>query len=333
MRDRSEAREEAVSAALRRHYAIDVAALEPLPGGEDPSASVYRAEARRAGRPVYLVKVRTEAGSRGVAAAVSCHLHETGLQHVVAPIRSSWGSTTVEASELAITVYPFVEGRMGVEAGLLEHHWVALGREIDRLHSAVLPPELLRQLPRETYRPAELDVVRRIDRAVDDGRWSGGIAGELADFWAGRRTEIRDLVDRTEELGPRVERFGLPYVVCHADLHTWNVLIDDGGELWLVDWDEVILAPKERDLMFVVGGIGAGLVEPHETAWFMEGYGDTTVDPLALSYYRHAWAVQDIGSYGEEVFLQPSLGDEARSHAAGILMGLFNPGGIVELAR
>lgn len=30
--------------------------------------------------------------------------------------------------------------------------------------------------------------------------------------------------------------------------------------MWIVDWDEVILAPKECDLMFVVGGIGRGSV-------------------------------------------------------------------------
>jgi spectinomycin phosphotransferase len=44
-------------------------------------------------------------------------------------------------------------------------------------------------------------------------------------------------------------------VLCHADLHTWNVLVDGDGRLWLVDWDEAILAPRERDLMFLVGGI------------------------------------------------------------------------------
>ena len=73
-------------------------------------------------------------------------------------------------------------------------------------------------------------------------------------------------------------------------------------------------------------------VEPARTVFF-DGYRETTVDPLALAYYRHAWAVQDIGGYGEQVFLEPSLDDEARSHAARILTGLFDPGGIVELAR
>ena len=108
-----------------------------------------------------------------------------------------------------------------------------------------------------------------------------------------------------------MKRLSLPLVLCHADLHTWNVMIDGDGELWLIDWDEVIRAPKERDLMFVVGGISTSLIQPHETEWFFEGYGETTVDPLALSYYRHAWAVQDIGSYGEASLLSPSAGTRA----------------------
>ena len=58
------------------------------------------------------------------------HLRESGLQHVVAPIRSSTSSLTVADGELSFTVYPLVEGRTGVEAGLDRRHWVSLGREI-----------------------------------------------------------------------------------------------------------------------------------------------------------------------------------------------------------
>lgn len=331
MQRRSEIREEAVVSALRTHYAIDAESMEPLPGGEDPTAWVFRVGT--AAGPRYLVKVRDAAGSRSVAAAVAGHLSDSGLRHVVAPVRATGGSHAVQAGGLAVAVYPFVDGRTGVEAGLLERHWVELGREISRLHGTVLPLELSHLLPREAYRPAELGLVRRVNRAIADALPAGDTAGEAAAVWDRRRAEILALADRTEELGPRVERLALPPVLCHADLHTWNVLIDSDGEPWLVDWDEVIFAPKERDLMFVVGGIGAGLVEPHETAWFLDGYGDTEVDPLALSYYRHAWAVQDLGSYGAQVFVDESLGDEARAHAARILIGLFEPGGIVELAR
>ncbi len=258
---------------------------------------------------------------------------ERGLTRVVAPILSNLSSPAVADGEFSFTVYPLIDGRTGVEAGLVERHWLALGDQVRRLHATVLPSDLSDRLATETFRPAAVDVVRQVDLAVSGRSVAGPVAEEVAGFWATHRAEILALVERTEELGPLVEALSLPLVLCHADLHTWNVLIDRDGEMWLIDWDEVVLAPKERDLMFVVGGIGAGLIEPHETAWFFEGYGEATVEPLALSYYRHAWAVQDIGGYGERVFLDPSLGDDSRSHAAGILVGLFGPGEIVELAQ
>jgi spectinomycin phosphotransferase len=116
-------------------------------------------------------------------------------------------------------------------------------------------------------------------------------------------------------------------------MHTWNVLPDADAQLWLVDWDETILALKERDLMFVVGGIGGGGVGPRATECFLQGYGDTAIDPLALAYYRYAWAVQDMAAYGEEVFFTPDLGEESRRDAVHGFMVQFEPGSIVALAR
>jgi spectinomycin phosphotransferase len=331
MQDRPDLSEQALAAALRRHYAIDAVSVGFVSGGQDASAWVYRVET---GPPSarYLVKVREANGSRDVAAAVSRHLCEGGVGHVVAPVRSNTGSLTVQEGDFSFTVYPFIAGRTGVEAGLVERHWLALGKLVRGLHASVLPSDLSEGLATETYRPAALDVVRQIDRAVSARSVAGRTAREVATFWTAHSAEILELVERTEALGRLVERLSLPLVLCHADLHTWNVMIDGDGELWLIDWDEVMWAPKERDLMFVVGGIGPGLIDPHETVWFFEGYGDATIDPVALSYYRHAWAAQDIGGFGERVFLAPALGDESRSDAARILVGLFDPGEIVEMA-
>ncbi len=140
------------------------------------------------------------------------------------------------------------------------------------------------------------------------------------------------LLDRAEDLGRRLARAAPPFVLCHADIHTANVLLDADGRVWFVDWDEAVLAPRERDLMFVVGGISSTLVGPREEALFFRGYGATTVDPLSLAYYRYAWAVGDIGAFGEEVFFRPDLGPETKRAAADLFMGLFRPGEIVALA-
>lgn len=84
--------------------------------------------------------------------------------------------------------------------------------------------------------------------------------------------------------------------------------------------------------MFVVGGIGGDRVGQHETTCFFEGYGETVIDPIALAYYRYAWAVQDIAAFGEEKLFLPNLGEDTRREALRWFVGLFSPGGIVSLA-
>jgi len=301
----------ALAGTLRRHYGIDAASVAPISGGQDDAASVYRVETRDSR---YLVKVRPAGASRDVAASIARHLRDVGVGHVVAPVATLADTASVQDGAVAVTVYPFVAGRTGVEAGLSSEQWRELGAFARRLHSTRLPPGL--RVGRETYRPREIDVVRRVDAAIAEHD------GEVAETWRRHRDAILALVDRTETLGRELAQRSLRLVTCHADLHTWNVLVDDAGELWVVDWDEVVLAPKERDLMFVVGGISERLVAPADTVSFFEGYGDAEVDPLALAYYRHAWATQDIGSYAER-------GD---ADAVRIFRNLFEAGEIVELA-
>lgn len=55
-------------------------------------------------------------------------------------------------------------------------------------------------------------------------------------------------------------------------------------------------------------------------------------DPLALAYYRYAWAVGDIGAFGEQVFIRPDLGSDAKAAAVDRFMTLFRPGEIVPRA-
>ena len=97
------------------------------------------------------------------------------------------------------------------------------------------------------------------------------------------------------------------------------LIVDRDERIWVVDWDEATVAPKERDLMFAVGGISRSLVSAAETGAFLAGYGDADVDSTALAYYRAAWAVQDIAAFAKEAL--PAQ-----------LAALFRPGEIVELA-
>jgi spectinomycin phosphotransferase len=89
-----------------------------------------------------------------------------------------------------------------------------------------------------------------------------------------------------------------------------------------------MLAPKERDLMFIRDGV---TIQTHTEACFFAGYGDVTIDPVALAYYRYEWVVQEFGDYGERVFLAESGGETKADSVRGFRQ-LFDPGDVVEVA-
>jgi spectinomycin phosphotransferase len=226
-----------------------------------------------------------------------------------------------------------------MDVGLTEDQWAAFGEAVKRIHATPLEPDLVRLVGAAPFAPRwggatrDWGDARDLADRVVAGSFAEPAARALAAFWRARAAEIRTLVDRAEDLGTRLARVARPPVLSHGDLHTGNVLLDGDGGLWVADWDETALAPKERDLMFVVGGISRDLVGPREEDLFFQGYGEAEIDPLALAYYRHAWAVQDIADFGEQVFSRPDLGAESKRAAAELFMSLFAPGQIVELAH
>jgi spectinomycin phosphotransferase len=291
--------------ALQASFGIRVAALVFLSIGNDSASWAYRVEAAQG--PAYFLKVRADAGPMP-GAAVPAHLHRHGVSNVLAPLATSAGAPYVLVDGFTLALYPMLDARVGAEVGLSPAQWRQLGAALQQIHRVPLTPELGRMVGREAFRPSRRELVADLEALVAT-------------------------VASDDALGRQLVRSSFPQVLCHADLHTWNVLVDDHQQLWLVDWDEAILAPKERDLMFVVGGIGHDLVRPADTDSFFQGFGQATVDPRLLAYYRCAWAVQDIAAYGEQVLLAPGLGEVTRRAAVEGFMDLFAPGNIVDLAQ
>lgn len=320
----------ALSASLGERYGLSVAALTFLPLGHDSSAWVYRVETADA--TPYFLKVRREVANPA-SLLVPRYLHDRGVARVVAPLPTNVGTLWTDVDDYALILYPFVAGTTGKDQGMTPRQWTDYGEILRRIHDAAVEPDLARIMRRETFAPSGVDQIRALATHIAEETDAGSQAGVLTAFWNQQRDAIRAVVDRAEDLGPRVARTDLPFVLCHADIHTANVLLDADGQVWIVDWDETVLAPKERDLMFVVGGgISRDLVGPREENLFLQGYGAAALDPLALAYYRYAWAVSDIGAYGEQVFFRPDLGEVTRRAAVDLFKSLFRPGAIVDLA-
>ena len=151
-------------------------------------------------------------------------------------------------------------------------------------------------------------------------------------FLKSKRNEILDLVERAERYAQALQENPPTQVLCHSDLHAGNILIDGNDALYIVDWDDPIYAPKERDLMFPGGGQGfRGHTAREEEALFYQGYGPARIDQAALAYYRYERIIQDIAAFCDQIFSSDNRGED-REQAFNYLASNFLPGGTIEIA-
>jgi len=317
-------------AAIRDGYGFDLLGLEVESDGVDAAAWAWRASTTD-GRRLF-VKLRREV--RPAAMLVPRHLAATGFQEVVAAMSTTSGAAWLEVDGWTAVVMDLVDGPTAFRSGLSLDGWRRLGALAARVHAVRLPPELLALVPVDDLQPKATTLARGIDDRVD------GLADEALDEdgravrarWIAERPRIRRLVERTEELGVRIRahddaaaiRAG--FVLCHGDLHAANILVDADGEIHVVDWDEVVLAPRERDLMFVRGSVVAGVVTDAEADAFEAGYGQVAIDRELLAWYRLDWAVQDVAGFAAEVLFEPERVPATRPRARRLFEAQFEPG-------
>jgi spectinomycin phosphotransferase len=93
-----------------------------------------------------------------------------------------------------------------------------------------------------------------------------------------------------------------------------------------------MLAPKERDLMFVGGGIDDIWKSKRDESIFYEGDGKTDIDFAVMAYYRYERVIEDLAAYAEQL-LSTDEGGAYREEAYRRFTGNFEPGQTVEIAE
>jgi spectinomycin phosphotransferase len=329
MLEKPELKDEEINNCLRDEYGLSVGKITFLPLGADLNTAVYRVVTNNG--IAYFVKLR-----RGIfneaSVAVPNFLSDLGIKQIIPSLTTQTGQLWANLNPFKMILYPFIEGHDGFEKRLSDQQWVEFGKALKRFHTADIPSTITSTIQRDNFSARWRDTVRMFHERIKKETFDEPVAVELADFLKTKEDEILELVERAARFARMLQEQSPEFILCHADIHGWNLLIDAAGALFMVDWDTLIFAPKERDLMFIGGGPGdSGYTPQEEETMFYQGYGQTNINQIAIAYYRYERIIEDIAVFCEQIFLSDE-GEKDRKQSLEYLKSNFLSNGTIERA-
>jgi spectinomycin phosphotransferase len=314
--------------SLKTYYGIHINELEQLSLSANSNASTYKANT--VDQSYFVKLIYNHEHDAGLA--VLALLQQAKIPLIIPPVLTLNRQLLQRIDNTTLIVQPFIDGENGFSHSLSDDQWINLGKSLKFIHEIDVPFSIQTHLRRETFSPKWRLQVKNFYHLFEDNAdidRGDEISKKLLDFLKVHKASIHRLVNRAEELAQECQIDISPFVLCHADLHGGNVLIDNHQALYIVDWDDPMLAPKERDLMFIGGGVGNVWNKQNEIELFYKGYGEVKIDMKMLAYYRHERIVEDIAIYIQQILF---TSEKNKSEIFKHFVDMFNHRGVVEMA-
>jgi spectinomycin phosphotransferase len=329
LREKPPLADAAIARCVEAAYGLTVETLTFLPIGYDPYAAVYRIDTPT--QAAYFLKL-----TRSAIVPASLHipraLLDLGIANVLAPLPTMQHGLWCTLEPYSLVLYPFIDGENAMRQGMSPQQWISFGATLNAIHRSGIAARFAGEIPVENFASPMIAQVRSMQQQLHNRQWELPVQQQFAAFWQENSALIQHLTDRAEALGAllRVEAFEL--VLCHGDVHAANIMLDRDGAICIVDWDTPRIAPRERDLLFVVGSTIARRVTTEEEARFFQGYGESAINWRALAYYRYERVLEDLYECGRSVFFNPASSAAVKAADAGLAISLFQAGEIVQSA-
>src|SRR5262245_29985000 len=126
--------DERITHCLRDEYGLQVENLSSLSLGADVDTSVYRVATKNG--ETYFAKLR-KGNFEEASVTIPGFLGAVGLKHVIPPLKTHNGQLWADLNPFKVTLYPFIEGRAGLETKMSPQQWFEFGTALKQFHGTL----------------------------------------------------------------------------------------------------------------------------------------------------------------------------------------------------
>jgi spectinomycin phosphotransferase len=288
---------QALCRLLKVEYGLEVATLSFVPEGEESYGYVAQTSPKRH----YFVKVYEHPSDLDVRYEAANKLHtQCDLEYVVCPYETRQGRFHSELGEYAVAVFNFVEGTVPDQSGFTDEEWEQAAILTALLHASVQCSSLP-SLPTEQFEIWFKDWLLNVLTATDGSEPLENQCEQRArKLLASEKDDILATLKKLERLTERAHGIEWEQALTHGDLTPENFIKDSDGNLHIVDWSKIAVAPPERDLVNFVGErFGLFLTQ------YVRAYGRCPrLHPELFEYYSYFLILWGIADYGSWILLE-----------------------------
>ncbi len=221
-------------------------------------------------------------------------IHDLGYSKINYPIPTASDDLFVKEGGTLIVLFNFIDAPQNYD-----YDNAVLGKTLAEIHK--LSPQITAPIKREQFEFKHANVfIKKLDQLSSEaGR--DEIATDLHKLMKGNYSTIVRAYKQFQIVAENCSNAELDTVVTHGDA-PGNVLVKSPDDIYIVDWDDILLAPAERDLWFMI-----------DKQDFVDGYTreipEYNPNQVALDYYLLSRYFNDMVEYWAEI-----LGDFDEEH-------------------
>jgi thiamine kinase-like enzyme len=233
------------TAILKKEYGIDEAVIEPQQGGWAALAFKVSSASNK-----YFLKVyeknrsSTEKWTKTIdfyIPIVKWLIDNTEMKgRLVSPVYTIKGEYMCEDKENIYLLFDYIEGTTIGEKALIDTQVEELAFIIGKLHSIIDNVPLSKEPFYEDY---ELHFCKELLEFIEKDIMAA--SSDIKNILYPYIANTKDFIIKTYKLAEKLKREDLKNVLCHTDIHHWNMM--QGRNLILIDWEGLKLAPPEHD--------------------------------------------------------------------------------------
>jgi spectinomycin phosphotransferase len=214
-------------------------------------------------------------------------LYYAGIRNINYPIKTTSGELYIRVEDLLIIIFNFIEGEQ--RFGYTHAQYADLIGPIHQRTKSISAEIVKEEFEIPYKQQFELCFEQSLNPTISDD-----ITIELKTIMNKYADEIKTDWKDFEDIIEGCKNPEFNFVLTHGDAPT-NIIITANDELYLIDWDTIMLAPAERDTWFLANS--QDFLEAYQK--YFPGY---VINKKAYKFYLYNRYFDDMQGFIEEIF-------------------------------